>query len=267
MKLSHRLETIASFVRRGSKIADIGTDHGYVPIRLVEEGTAVSALAMDVRKGPLERACAHVREHGLTDRIELRLSDGLAALRPGEADCVIIAGMGGELVIRILEEGKELWDSVGQWVLSPQSDIDEVRRYLLKNGFSIEREVMVEEDGKYYTIMDVTADKMIFDEMIFDEIIFDEIASDGAAGPGSGETVRTAGGWSEAELRYGRYLIAAQDPVLAEYLEKEKRTLSGIEQALKKQEPRTERTEVRLAELSLDLQYIEEAQHEMQRNH
>lgn len=262
MKLSHRLETIASFVRRGSKIADIGTDHGYVPIRLVEEGTAVSALAMDVRKGPLERACAHVREHGLTDRIELRLSDGLAALRPGEADCVIIAGMGGELVIRILEEGKELWDSVGQWVLSPQSYIDEVRRYLLNNGFSIEREVMVEEDGKYYTIMDVTADKMIFDKMIFDEI-----ASDGVAGTGSAEAVRTTESWSEAELRYGRYLIAAQDPVLAEYLEKEKRTLSGIEQALKKQEPRTERTEVRLAELSFDLQYIEEAQHEMQRNH
>lgn len=262
MKLSHRLETIASFVRRGSKIADIGTDHGYVPIRLVEEGTAVSALAMDVRKGPLERACAHVREHGLTDRIELRLSDGLVALRPGEADCVIIAGMGGELVIRILEEGKELWGSVGQWVLSPQSDIDEVRRYLLDNSFSIKRESMIEEDGKYYTIMDVTADTIAFDDIASDEIVSDEVA-----GTGSGETVRTAASWSEAELRYGRYLIAVQDPVLAEYLEKEKRTLSGIEQALKKQEPRTERTEVRLAELSLDLQYIEEAQHEMQRNH
>lgn len=250
MKLSHRLETIASFVRRGSKIADIGTDHGYVPIRLVEEGTAVSALAMDVRKGPLERASSHVREHGLTDRIKLRLSDGLTALKPGEADCVIIAGMGGELVLRILEEGKALWDSVEQWVLSPQSDIDEVRRYLLNNGFSIGREAMVEEDGKYYTIMDVARVKT------------------GGHGKAESEVpVKTAEDWSEAELRYGRHLITSQDPVLAEYLEKEKRTLSGIEQALLKQEPRTERTMVRLAELALELQYIEEAQHEMQRDH
>ena len=96
MKLSKRLETVASFVPKGSNIADIGTDHGYVPIYLVREGQAEHAVAMDVRKGPLERARAHVEAAGLGSRIDVRLSDGLAGLKPGEADCVVIAGMGGD---------------------------------------------------------------------------------------------------------------------------------------------------------------------------
>ena len=95
MKLSKRLETVASFVPKGSNIADIGTDHGYVPIYLVREGQAEHAVAMDVRKGPLERARAHVEDAGLGSRIDVRLSDGLAGLETGEADCVVIAGLGG----------------------------------------------------------------------------------------------------------------------------------------------------------------------------
>ena len=95
MKLSKRLETVASFVPKGSNIADIGTDHGYVPIYLVREGQAEHAVAMDVRKGPLERARAHVEAAGLGSRIDVRLSDGLAGLKPGEADCVVIAVLAG----------------------------------------------------------------------------------------------------------------------------------------------------------------------------
>ena len=102
MKLSHRLETIASFVRRGSIIADIGTDHGYIPIYLVKEGISPRALAMDVRKGPLERAKRHVHEYGLEDRICLRQSDGLHKLEAGVAFC---AGMlGVELVCVFLPQ-------------------------------------------------------------------------------------------------------------------------------------------------------------------
>ena len=93
MKLSKRLETVASFVPKGSNIAEIGTDHGYVPIYLVREGLAEHAVAMDVRKGPLERAKAHVAEAGLENRIDVRLSDGLTGLKPGEADCVVIETM------------------------------------------------------------------------------------------------------------------------------------------------------------------------------
>ena len=106
MKLSKRLETIASFVPEGSRIADIGTDHGYIPIHLVQEGKAKHASAMDVRKGPLLRAQSHIQEAGLIDAIEVRLSDGLLKLEKDEADCVVIAGMGGELMIPILEEGR-----------------------------------------------------------------------------------------------------------------------------------------------------------------
>ena len=101
VKLSKRLERIASFVQPGSRVADIGTDHGYVPIWLVQKGVCPSALAMDVRKGPLERAEEHVEEVGLSGKIELRLSDGLAKLKAGEADTVGIAGMGGKYYIVI----------------------------------------------------------------------------------------------------------------------------------------------------------------------
>ena len=93
MKLSDRLEMIASFVEHGNRLADIGTDHGYVPIYLVQTGRVPSALAMDVRKGPLLRAEEHIREAGLSGRIQTRLSDGLKKLAPGEADTVVIAGM------------------------------------------------------------------------------------------------------------------------------------------------------------------------------
>ena len=102
MKLSKRLELVASFVPKGSRIADIGTDHGHLPICLVEQGICPGAVAMDVGRGPLGRANAHIREHGLSGVIETRLSDGLARLRPGEADTVVMAGMGGQLVIHIL---------------------------------------------------------------------------------------------------------------------------------------------------------------------
>ncbi len=108
VKLSKRLERIASFVQPGSRVADIGTDHGYVPIWLVQKGVCPSALAMDVRKGPLERAEEHVEEVGLSGKIELRLSDGLAKLKAGEADTVVIAGMGGKLTCRILEQGRHV---------------------------------------------------------------------------------------------------------------------------------------------------------------
>lgn len=230
MKLSKRLTAIASFVHRGSKIADIGTDHGYIPIYLTENGTAASALAMDVRTGPLERAKSHVREHGLEDKICLRLSDGLLKLSPGEADTVIIAGMGGGLSIHILEEGRHMWESVRHWILSPQSDIEAVRRFLAENGFLIEREAMVKDEGKYYTVMDVCRGEMRYEK--------------------------------DCEYRYGRCLIRERDPVLAEFLQKEERALNGIISSLRGQE--TENAGERLSELTGKLAVIKEAYDEMQ---
>ena len=130
MILSKRLLTIASFVPPGGRVADVGTDHGYIPIYLVKNELAVSAIAMDVRSGPLSRAAEHVAEYGLSDRIELRLSDGLDALGAGEADTVVISGLGGPLMMDILERGRQTAETVNCFVLSPQSDIPGVRVFL-----------------------------------------------------------------------------------------------------------------------------------------
>ncbi len=150
VKLSKRMERLADMVTEGSRLADVGTDHGYVPIYLYEKKRISWAAAMDIHRGPLERAKAHIREAGLEAYIETRLGDGLSSLHPGEADTVLIAGMGGPLTVRILSKGREKLEGVGELILQPQSEINRVRRWLLGNGFQIVREDMVLEDGKYY---------------------------------------------------------------------------------------------------------------------
>lgn len=240
VRLSLRLQAVADFVEPGSRIADIGTDHGYVPIYLAQTGRAVSAIAMDVRRGPLERAGEHIREYEARDGqtfscpIETRLSDGLKALEPGEADTVIIAGMGGELEIRILEEGRHMWDSVKHWILSPQSDLNKVRRYLEEQGFAIEDEAMVRDEGKYYTIMRVARGTMDYGRSIW--------------------------------YRYGKNLIGRKDPVLKEYLGLEEIRVKGILKTLKGQEsgPVTEGQKKAAISLTEEWDLIKEAQDEMQ---
>ena len=130
MKLSKRLETILDMAKRwvsGQEAegqneicaADVGTDHGFVPICLVERGIVGRALALDVRTGPLLRAQEHVRERGLQERIELRLGDGLSPIEPTEAQLVILTGMGGELMLRILRENAQVRKSVRGFIFSP----------------------------------------------------------------------------------------------------------------------------------------------------
>lgn len=153
MNLSQRLDAVAMMVTEGNRLADIGTDHAFVPIFLAESGRIPSALAMDVNRGPLERAGAHIREHGLEERITTRLSDGLLSLKEGEADTVLIAGMGGALTVRILQHRRDLYREIRELILQPQSEIASVRRYLERSGWRIVRERMVFEDGKYYQMM------------------------------------------------------------------------------------------------------------------
>ncbi|WP_349948012.1 class I SAM-dependent methyltransferase [Lacrimispora sp. BS-2] len=229
MKLSKRLETIASFVPEGSRIADIGTDHGYIPIHLVQEGKAKHAIAMDVREGPLLRARAHIQEAGLQTQVEVRLSDGLLKLEENEADCVVIAGMGGELMIHILEAGRDLWENIPYWVLSPHSELDKVRRFLEEQEFFIERETMIKEEGKYYTVMGVSRETK-------------------------------AGNIEEREIsyRYGKSLLESKDPVLKEYLKKEEEQLEQIMKGLSVNG--TGAAVRRMEELKLELAYNKEAQ-------
>ena len=150
MQLSQRLSSVASMVTAGNCLADVGTDHGYVPIYLYERNIIPRAIAMDVNKGPLERARLHIAEFGFENAIETRLSDGMAALKPGEVDSVTIAGMGGPLIIRILSAYPEVTASLKELILQPQSEISEVRSWLYENGYEIIEEHMVYEDGKYY---------------------------------------------------------------------------------------------------------------------
>ena len=199
MQLSKRLKLVASFVPEGDRVADVGTDHGYVPIWLVGTGRCPGAVAMDVRQGPLDRARAHIRESGLEDKIQVRLCDGLSGSIPGEVDTGVIAGMGGELMLRILEEGRHMWESTAHFVLSPQSDLDKVRRFLEAEGFLLLREAMVLDEGKYYTVL--------------------------LTGRGMEEkgTYRRPS-W----YLYGKLLIQDKDPVLQCFLEKEEERLEKI---------------------------------------
>lgn len=155
MQLSKRLQAVANFVTKGNTVADIGTDHGYIPIYLCEEGITPRAIAMDINQGPLKRAEENIQLHGLNNRITTRLSDGVTALSKEESDTVIIAGMGGGLVKKILSEGTEVLKSVKEFVLQPQSELKEVREFLRENHYCIIDEDMVLDGGKYYPIMKV----------------------------------------------------------------------------------------------------------------
>ena len=137
LNLSDRLRLIAGLIKKGSKVADIGTDHGYLPIFLVKSGITDRVIAMDVRKGPLKKAEDNTRAFCVSDQIELRLSDGLAALEKGEADTVTISGMGGRLIQSILTNGMEKLDKSTRLIVSPQSELREFRIFLKEKGLVI----------------------------------------------------------------------------------------------------------------------------------
>ena len=140
MELSKRLQAVADLVTPGLRIADIGTDHAYVPVYLLSEGKNPSGIAMDINVGPLERARKHIGELLIDGELKTRLSDGMKELKTGEVQCAVIAGMGGGLVIKILSESREVADSLQECVLQPQSELEKVRTFLLEEGFFIIQE-------------------------------------------------------------------------------------------------------------------------------
>ena len=154
IKISDRLRTVADMCRQGNVAADIGTDHGYLPIYLVQNNIFNKAVAMDLREGPLEKARKHISGYGLQDRICTRLSDGLESLKCGEADTITICGMGGRLIRDILINGMDKLTPSVQLIVSPQSEVGEFRHFLLENGFDICAERMVKDEGKFYFIME-----------------------------------------------------------------------------------------------------------------
>ncbi len=152
--LSARMLALTDMVTAGNRVCDVGCDHGWVSIYLVQQGISPRVLAMDVRQGPLSRAQENIRQQGVEAYIETRLSDGVTALGAGEADTMICAGMGGRLMQRILEEGREKLEAM-ELILQPQSEISGFRAYLRQAGYVTLAENMVYEDGKYYPMMKV----------------------------------------------------------------------------------------------------------------
>lgn len=188
--LSERMRRTAALVTRGNRIADVGCDHAYTSIYLVQHGIAPYVIAMDINAGPLARAKENVARFGMEKQIELRQSDGLAALAPSEAETVLIAGMGGPLAERILSAFPRTLAAAKELVLQPQSEIAKVRRFLHHAGFCITAEDMVSEDGKYYVMLR---------------------AEHGTEEP-----------WTEEEYLYGKHMAANAVPVLRGFLEEER---------------------------------------------
>lgn len=154
MKLTERLMTITHLINKCNVIADIGTDHGYIPIYCIRNNMADSAIACDINQGPLDIAKENIIRYGLEDKITLRLSDGLSKLHKGEADVIVIAGMGGLLINHILEEGKDVIDSSVRLILQPMLAQKEVRKYLYENGYDILSEKLAKEGQKLYNIIE-----------------------------------------------------------------------------------------------------------------
>ena len=155
IELSARMQALADMVSKGRQVCDIGCDHGWVSIYLVQKGIASKVYAMDVGTGPLERAREHIRDYHLETYIETRLSDGLAQLQIGEADCMVCAGMGGPLMKKILTEGRSKARAMKELILQPQSEVAEFRKFLREEGYKVIEENMIYEDGKYYPMMKV----------------------------------------------------------------------------------------------------------------
>ena len=216
-QLPKRLETIIERMPASGCLVDIGCDHAYVAIEAVRGGKAARALACDVRKGPLQQAAEHILCAGLAGKIETRLSDGLEKVAPGEADTVVVAGMGGPLMERILQG--RLTD-FGHFVLSPQSEIPHFRRFLLTEGVQIDEETMLIDEGKYYVILNVSKRADAAEAaMASDNAV--ESADVAAASPDSMYV-------TEEDFLSGGRLLRRLDPVLKSFLEKEKTRYEGI---------------------------------------
>ena len=231
VKISNRLTTAAALVTQGYTLADVGTDHGYIPIYLLQQKKIPSAIAMDINEGPLERAKEHIALYGLQAYIQTRLSDGVAALKPGEVEAVLIAGMGGGLIMHILKDGEKVCQSAKELILQPQSEIEHVREFLREKGYTILAEDMVYEDGKFYPMMKVQYQ-------------------------GENENAQKASEVLKLSDLYGGLLLQNRHPVLKTFLEKERLIYTGIKENLEKQ-PVSEKIRMRLAEVEDILHYNE----------
>ncbi|MCD8336294.1 MAG: class I SAM-dependent methyltransferase [Lachnospiraceae bacterium] len=281
MQLSKRLAAVADMVTPGFVLADIGTDHAYIPIYLVEQQVIPRAIAADVNRGPLARANAHIRQHALAGKIETRLSDGLAAFLPGEAQSIVIAGMGGALTVRILAnggkngavltrerqeaeerkcqepDGRERREMDGQecgtrmeLILQPQSEIVLVRSWLEENGWKIVREDMVFEDGKYYPMMKAKRCPAYSGFTQSEE-------QAGAYQVKKTPSSSAPSAMNETELWFGPRLLEMRHPVLRQFLLRERVTQENVLKSL--EQGKSEASRAREREVRRNIERINEA--------
>lgn len=250
INISERLKCVAGLVNKGARVADIGTDHAYLPIYLVQNEISNKVYACDVRKEPLRRAKLHIDEYGLSDKITTQLCDGLKGINKGDVDTVTICGMGGKLMKNILKAGIDKLGDNTQLVLSAQSELRDFRKYLLETGIDIKSEHMLLEDGKYYFIFDCvynTQDEYYLNVTNIQQHNIYEHAA--AAGDIHNNNIhnndshkedydkedndkKKITAYAEEELRYGRYLLDNKSEVLYEYLNKELTSCNNIRNSL-----------------------------------
>ena len=160
LELSPRLQLLADWVPSGSRIVDVGTDHAFLPVWLMLNGKISSAIASDLRSGPLARGTETAKEYGVADSVEMRLCAGLEGIKPTEADVVIIAGMGGENIAQILENAPWTAGGAHTLILQPMSKMELLRQFLSEHGYEIVAEKLIMDRGTVYPVMKVQAGHM-----------------------------------------------------------------------------------------------------------
>lgn len=230
MQLSKRLNCVANLVTPNNRVADVGCDHAYTSIFLVEQKRVPYIIAMDVNEGPIERAKENIVRYGCEKFIEVRRSDGLQKLEVNEVDTILIAGMGGNLMIQILSERFDVLSNVRELVLQPQSEVPLVRKMITENGFVITNENMIVEDGKYYIMMKAEAKNIVKNKDKYDLLEIEH-------------------------FNFGRLLLESRHEILREYLRKERKKYDKIYQLLIA-EP-TESSIIRQKEIRKEIELID----------
>lgn len=210
--LSKRLQAVVSMVTAGNRVCDVGCDHGFVSIYLIEQGISPRVLAMDVRSGPLGAAKEHIAERGLGLQIETRMSDGLHNYDIGESDTLICAGMGGRLMMQILSDDRDKTESFKEMILQPQSEIENFRKWLREQGYHITDEKMIAEDDKFYPMMRVTVD------------LCKPTDNEALCKPNDSDAKELC----KLKDRYGAFLLQRKDRTLADFLRREERIYNEI---------------------------------------
>lgn len=208
------------------RVADIGTDHAYVPIYLHKKGNIEKVIACDINEKPLQKAQQNIKLHHAENKIITRLGNGLQPLQPYEVDSIVISGMGGMLMIELMEQSQYVIKTVKELILCPHLDVTAVRKYLHNIGYSIVDERMIQEYGNFYTILRAIQGQQKYDK--------------------------------EIEYIFGKVLLEKRDTVLKEYIISEKIRIKKIEQHL--YDKQTEQSKKRLQQIEEYKRIIEEAE-------